>query len=93
MSTPHCNASLYDAAPKGMIMNSCKSILLSACMPPFITLNIGTGSKWAFAPPMYLNRGIPESSAADLAKAKETPRIALAPNLLLSSVPSRSIIT
>ena len=34
-----------------MIMNSWKSIELLACAPPLRTLNIGTGSTWALAPP------------------------------------------
>src|SRR5437764_921589 len=32
-------------------MNSCRSIELSACMPPLITFSIGTGSVAAPAPP------------------------------------------
>jgi len=32
------------AAPTGMIMNSCRSTLLSACLPPFMMFIMGTGS-------------------------------------------------
>ena len=38
-------------APTGMIMNSWRSTLLSACAPPLSTFIIGTGSTWALAPP------------------------------------------
>ena len=40
---------------------------------------------------MYWNNGNPNSSAAALATAKETPKIALAPKLPLLFVPSNSI--
>ena len=50
-STPHCSASLNDAAPTGMNMNSWKSTLLSACSPPLMTFIIGTGSTQALGPP------------------------------------------
>ena len=52
---------------------------------------IGVGRTFAFTPPKYWNKGIPSSSAAALTTAIETPRIALAPNLPLLSVPSSSI--
>ena len=53
---------------------------------------IGTGSVLAETPPTYLYKGIPNSFAAALAAAKDTPRIALAPNFDLFGVPSKSII-
>ena len=53
---------------------------------------IGTGNCLALTPPMYWNNGNPNSSAAALATAIETPNIALAPNLPLLCVPSNSII-
>ena len=43
VSTPHRSASEKLAAPTGMIMNSWKSIELSACTPPLTTFIIGTG--------------------------------------------------
>ena len=46
----------------------------------------------AMTPPMYRYRGIPSLGAAALAQASDTPRIALAPRVLLFSVPSSSII-
>ena len=39
-----------DLAPMGMTMNSWKSILLSACLPPLMMLAIGTGRTRALAP-------------------------------------------
>ena len=53
---------------------------------------MGTGKVFALTPPTYLNNGIPNSSAAALAAANETPKIALAPNLDLLGVPSKSIM-
>ena len=50
-SVPVRNASANEAAPTGTIMNSLKSILLSACTPPFRTFIIGTGSTCAASPP------------------------------------------
>ena len=43
--------SLKVGAPKGTIMNSWKSTLLSAWAPPFSTFIIGTGSTCAASPP------------------------------------------
>ena len=48
---PQRNASENDGAPTGMIMNSCRSIELSAWTPPLTTFSIGTGSTCAFGPP------------------------------------------
>ena len=53
---------------------------------------IGNGNVFADTPPTYLYNGIPNSLAAALATARETPSIALAPKLLLFFVPSISII-
>ncbi|MNE51297.1 hypothetical protein D3C80_1459200 [compost metagenome] len=53
---------------------------------------IGTGNVLAETPPTYLYNGNPSSLAAAFAAAKETPKIALAPNLDLFGVPSKSII-
>ena len=53
---------------------------------------IGNGKVFAETPPTYLYKGIPSSFAAAFATAKETPKIALAPNLDLFGVPSKSII-
>jgi len=53
---------------------------------------IGTGSRCAFGLPRYRNRLSPAESAAALATASDTPRIALAPSCDLSGVPSRSSI-
>ena len=72
-------------------MNSCKSTELSACEPPFKMFIIGTGNTLALTPPMYLYNGISNDLAAALATANDTPKIALAPNLPLLSVPSNSI--
>ena len=80
-------------APIGMIMNSWKSILLSACAPPFKIFIIGIGNVLAFVPPIYLYKGKFASSAAAFATAILTAKIAFAPNLDLFGVPSKSIIT
>ena len=73
-------------------MNSWKSTVLVECAPPLRTFIIGVGRTWAFGPPRYWYNGRPTSSAAARAAAKETPKIALAPNLPLFGVPSRSIM-
>ena len=50
VSVPQRRASLNEAAPTGMSMNSWKSMEFLACAPPFSTFSIGTGSAWAFEP-------------------------------------------
>jgi hypothetical protein len=45
----------------------------------------------AFVPPTYLYNDNPASAAAALATARETPKIAFAPNFPLLSVPSKPI--
>src|SRR5436309_13502270 len=57
-----------------------------------MTLAIGTGRSLAFGPPRYLKRGRLTASAAALAVARETARIAFAPSFDLVSVPSRRSI-
>ena len=52
---------------------------------------IGTGNRWALVPPIYLYRETFFSLAAALATAIDTPKIALAPNLPLFSVPSNAM--
>ena len=52
ISTPQRRPSLKEGAPTGMIMNSWKSILLSACAPPLRMFIIGIGSVLALVPPM-----------------------------------------
>ena len=54
---------------------------------------IGTGNVFAETPPTYLYNGMFNSLAAAFATAKDTPKIALAPNLDLFGVPSNSIIS
>ena len=71
-------------------MNSCSSSSLSACAPPLITFSIGVGRTWAFGPPRERHSGNACASAAALAVARETPRIAFAPSVDLSSEPSRA---
>ena len=72
-------------------MNSWKSIGASECAPPLMMFIIGTGSTLAFGPPRYLKSGADRSAAA-LAVASETARMALAPSFALFSVPSSAII-
>jgi hypothetical protein len=50
-SEPMRTASARLGAPTGMIMNSWKSIGLSACAPPLMTFIIGTGRTRAEMPP------------------------------------------
>ena len=64
-----------------MIMNSWKSIGASEWAPPLMTLAMGTGRTLALGPPRYLKSGRPSASAAALALARETARMALAPEL------------
>ena len=92
ISAPILIASWKDFAPTGCIINSCKSTAESACAPPFKIFIIGKGNSLAFTPPKYLYRGCPKASAAALATARETPKIAFAPSLPLLGVPSNSII-
>ena len=66
-------------APTGMIMNSWKSTLLSACTPPLRMFIMGVGSRWALTPPRYWYSDRPADSAAARATASDTPRMALAP--------------
>ena len=47
------SASSKLSAPTGMTMNSCRSTLLSACLPPFMMFIMGTGSVKALTPPTY----------------------------------------
>jgi hypothetical protein len=51
VSAAQRSASLKRSAPTGMIMNSWKSTLESACAPPFNTFSIGVGSTQALTPP------------------------------------------
>ena len=78
--------------PTGWIMNSWKSTLLSACLPPFRMLSIGAGRRRAPAPPRYRQSGMRLAAAAACAVAMLTPSRALAPILPLLCVPSNSII-
>ena len=51
ISAPHRTASASVGAPTGTIMNSWKSIGLSACSPPLMMFIIGTGRTCAETPP------------------------------------------
>ncbi len=93
VSAPHRSASAKPGAPTGMAMNSCRSTLLSACLPPLMMFIMGTGNRNAPGPPRYAYSGTRAAAAAALATAMETPRMALAPSLPLLGVPSSSIIT
>ena len=73
-----------------MIMNSCKSTVLSAWTPPFNTFIMGTGIVLALTPPRYRYSGIPCWAAQARATARDAPRTALAPKRDLFSVPSAS---
>jgi hypothetical protein len=49
-----------------------------------------TGNVFAETPPTYLYNGNPNSLAAAFATARETPRMAFAPNFDLFGVPNQS---
>ena len=92
VSTPQRRASLNDDAPTGMTMNSCRSMLLSACAPPFKTLSIGTGSTCASRPPIDAYSGVRVVRAWAWASARLAPSRAFAPRRPLFAVPSSEII-
>ena len=76
-------------APTGMIMNSWKSIGLSACAPPLMMFIIGTGRSVRLGPAdIAVERQVASRRAAALATASDTPRMALAPSRALFGVPS-----
>ncbi len=82
-----------ETSPVGSIMNSCMANLFPAWLPPFITLNAGHGRITSLLPARsatWRYSGTPLCAAPALQTANETPRIALAPSLLLFSVPSSS---
>ena len=74
-----------------MIINSCRSTVLSACLPPFKIFIMGTGRVRPLIPPRYRYSGSFKALAAALADARDTARMALAPRRSLLGVPSRSI--
>jgi len=88
-STPHRRASLKLGLPAGITIKFLQVDIIFGMLPPFKIFIIGTGSMVALTPPTYLYSGRSQESAAALQTARDTPRIALAPRLPLSSVPSR----
>ena len=86
------SASLKEGAPTGMIMNSCVSTVLVACAPPFRMFIIGTGRRLPFMPPRKRYSGISSEAAAARQAAMDTARMAFAPRLDLSLVPSALIM-
>ena len=86
------SASLKEGAPTGMIMNSCVSTVLVACAPPFRMFIIGTGRRLPFTPPRKRYSGISSEAAAAQQAAMDTARMAFAPRLDLSLVPSALIM-
>ena len=86
------NASLKEGAPTGMIMNSCVSTVLVACAPPFRMFIMGTGRRLPFTPPRKRYSGISSEAAAARQAAMDTARMAFAPRLDLSLVPSALIM-
>ena len=92
-SAPARTASAMDGAPSGAIMNSWKSSSLGACTPPFSTLKCGTGRDGETPSGVsHCHSGTPAEAASARASAMDTPTRAFAPSLLLSGVPSRSIM-
>ena len=92
-SAHHLKHSLKEGAPTGMIMNSCTSRPDdNAWHPPFTMFIIGTGRRFPDTPPRKRYNGISREAAAALQHAIDTARIAFAPSLDLSFVPSAAII-
>ena len=88
-SAHHLKHSLKLGAPTGIIINSCTSSPDdNAWHPPFTIFIIGTGRRFPEIPPKKRYNGISKEMAAALAVAMDTARIAFAPNLDLSLVPS-----
>ena len=85
-------ASLKEGAPTGMIMNSWVSTVLVAWAPPFRMFIMGTGRRLPFTPPRKRYRGMSSEAAAARQAAMDTARMAFAPRLDLSLVPSALII-
>ena len=81
-------AALLLGAPTGRFINSCVSTVLAACAPPFRMFIMGTGRRLPFTPPRKRYRGISREAAAARQAAMETARMAFAPRLDLSLVPS-----
>ena len=75
-----------------MIMNSCVSTVLVACAPPFRMFIMGTGRRLPFTPPRKRYSGISREAAAARQAAMDTARMAFAPRLDLSLVPSALIM-
>ena len=92
-SAPARTASAMDGAPSGATMNSWKSSSLGAWAPPLSTLKCGTGRDGETPSGVsQCHSGTPAEAASARASAMDTPTSALAPSLLLSGVPSRSIM-
>ena len=92
-SAHHLRHSLKEGAPTGMIMNSCTSSPEdSAWQPPFTIFIIGTGRRLPLMPPRKRYSGISRAAADARQVAMDTARIAFAPSLDLSFVPSASIM-
>ncbi|CRH59423.1 Uncharacterised protein [Chlamydia trachomatis] len=91
-SAPIRTASFREGALIGRIINSWNWRPFVACIPPLMRFIIGQGSTCEKDPPRYRYKGLCKVFAAAFANARETPRIALAPNFSLFGVPSASII-
>ena len=75
-------------AESGLIINSCIFKSLSACAPPLIIFINGIGKEKLF--PKFLNKDFLLDKAEHFELASETANIALAPSLVLFSLPSNS---
>ena len=92
ISAPARSASEKLFTPTGITINSWISAEFEACLPPFRILNMGTGRLTGQLSARYFHSaplGLLVLAAA-LATANDTANTALAPKLLLSSVPSSS---
>src|SRR4030088_1897798 len=79
ISEPQRNASAKVLAPTGMIMNSWKSIGLSACTPPLMMFIIGTGSGRGGAPADIAVQGLVGGSRGGFGARKPDSQIADVP--------------
>ena len=81
-------------AETGIIINSCMSKSLLACIPPLRIFIIGIGNLYFVLSGLRLRyNGLLLKAALAWATAIETPKIAFAPKFDLFDVPSVSIIS
>ena len=75
--------SAKDFAPIGMIMNSWKSIGASEWAPPFMMFIMGTGSTFAFGPPMIPVKGRSQRGGGGLGRGERDAQDGVGPQVRL----------